>query len=280
MPTGAITEYVNVAQVTLYAFWIFFFALVLWLHRENKREGYPLQSDPKRRIVVQGFPGVPPVKSYKLADGRPEGADALIGDGRGDSREIKLEPTGGWPGAPFEPTGNPLVDGVGPAAWAERQDVPDVTFDGRLRIVPMRADEDYRVVSRDPDPRGLPVIAADGEVAGAVRDVWVDRSEPMIRYLEVEVPTDAGPRNVLVPNMLVKLRRMRRAPAGYENKLHKRLIDSRPYEVVVKSVCAHHFKDAPVTKKPDEVTRLEEDKAMAYFGGGHLFALDRAEPFV
>ena len=274
MPTGAITEYVNVAQVTLYAFWIFFFALVIYLHRENKREGYPLQSDPKRRVVVQGFPMKPPAKDYLLADG----GKLTVSDGRGDSREIKLAPIGGWPGAPFEPTGNPLVDGVGPAAWAERQDVPDVTFDGRLRIVPMRSDADYKIVSRDPDPRGLPVIAADGQMAGTVRDVWVDRSEPMIRYLEVEVPTAAGPRNVLVPNMLVKLRRMQRAPAG--KKLHRRLIDGRPWEVQVNSVCAEHFNDAPVTKHPDVVTRLEEDRSMAYFGGGHLFALDRREPIV
>jgi poly-D-alanine transfer protein DltD len=28
--------------MTLYAFWLFFFALVWYLHRENKREGYPL----------------------------------------------------------------------------------------------------------------------------------------------------------------------------------------------------------------------------------------------
>lgn len=276
MPTGAITEYVNVAQVTLYAFWIFFFALIIYLHRENKREGYPLQSDPKRRVVVQGFPMKPPVKEYLLADG----SKLAVSDGRGDSREIKLAPIGGWPGAPFEPTGNPLVDGVGPAAWAERQDVPDVTFDGRLRIVPMRSDEDYKIVSNDPDPRGLPVIAADGKVAGTVRDVWIDRSEPMIRYLEVEVSTEAGPRNVLVPNMLVKLRRMQRAPASAGKKLHRRLVDGRPWEVQVLSVCAEHFHDAPVTKHPDQVTRLEEDRSMAYFGGGHLFALDRREPIV
>jgi photosynthetic reaction center H subunit len=276
MPTGAITEYVNVAQVVLYAFWIFFFALVIYLHRENKREGYPLQSDPQRRVVVQGFPMKPPVKDYLQADG----SKLSVSDGRGDSREIKLAPVGGWPGAPFEPTGNPLVDGVGPAAWAERQDVPDVTFDGRLRIVPMRSDEDYKIVSRDPDPRGLPVVAADGQIAGTVRDVWVDRSEPMIRYLEVEVPTDAGPRNVLVPNMLVKLRRLQRAPEGAGRKLHRRLIDGRPWEVQVNSVCAEHFRDAPVTKHPDQVTRLEEDRSMGYFGGGHLFALDRREPIV
>ena len=41
MGTGAITGYIDVAQVALYAFWIFFFLLVFHLHREGKREGWP-----------------------------------------------------------------------------------------------------------------------------------------------------------------------------------------------------------------------------------------------
>lgn len=38
---GAITSYIDVAQVTLYVFWIFFAGLLFYLLRENKREGYP-----------------------------------------------------------------------------------------------------------------------------------------------------------------------------------------------------------------------------------------------
>ena len=38
MSTGAITHYIDVAQLTLYVFWIFFAGLVYYLHRENKRE--------------------------------------------------------------------------------------------------------------------------------------------------------------------------------------------------------------------------------------------------
>ena len=33
----------------------------------------------------------------------------------------------------------------------------------------------------------MTVLGADGKVGGTVRDVWVDRSEPQIRYFEVEV---------------------------------------------------------------------------------------------
>ena len=52
MGTGAITSYIDVAQLTLYVFWFFFFALVYWIRREDKREGYPVESlrlDPELR---------------------------------------------------------------------------------------------------------------------------------------------------------------------------------------------------------------------------------------
>lgn len=275
MPTGAITEYVNVAQVVLYVFWVFFFALIIYLHRENKREGYPLDSDPGRRVVVQGFPAMPSAKQYLL----PHGGTATVSDGKRDTREVKATPTGGWPGAPLEPTGNPMVDGVGPAAWAQRADVPDQTFEGHAKIVPLRVAPDFNVVGRDPDPRGMQVIAADGKVAGTVRDVWVDRSEVIIRYLEIQTAAEAGSKVVLLPMMLTKFARMSRAPAG-NRPLTERLIDGRPYEVRVACVCAHHFADAPVTKSPDQVTLLEEDRIMAYFGSGHLYALNRREALV
>jgi photosynthetic reaction center H subunit len=45
MPKGAITQYIDVAQVVLYVFWVFFFGLIFYLRREDKREGYPLVYD-------------------------------------------------------------------------------------------------------------------------------------------------------------------------------------------------------------------------------------------
>ena len=38
---------------------IFFAGLIYYLHRENKREGYPLESDRSPHIKVQGFPAMP-----------------------------------------------------------------------------------------------------------------------------------------------------------------------------------------------------------------------------
>ena len=93
----------------------------------------------------------------------------------------KFVPADGFNGSPVIPTGDPMIDGVGPAAWAEdRADRPDLTFHGAAKIVPMRVDPAFSIAKGDPDPRGLPVIAADKVEAGTVVEVWVNRSEPQI----------------------------------------------------------------------------------------------------
>ena len=254
MSTGAITGYIDVAQLVLYAFWIFFAGLIYYLHRENKREGYPLESDRSRSIVVQGFPAVPAPKTYRL----PHGGTATAPTGKADTRAIKARPTGPWPGAPLEPTGDPMVDGVGPAAYAERADEPDLTYDGKVKIIPLRVATDYHVETRDPDPRGMPVIGADGETGGTVRDVWVDTAEVMIRYLEVELR--GGGRTVLLPWNCT------RVGGG---------------KVKVKSILGSQFANVPGLRQPDQVTLLEEDRIMGYYAGGHLYATPaRQEPLL
>lgn len=51
-------NYIDLPTILIYLFWFFFAGLLLYLHRENKREGYPLVSD-RKGIRVEGFPGVP-----------------------------------------------------------------------------------------------------------------------------------------------------------------------------------------------------------------------------
>jgi hypothetical protein len=51
-------EYIDFAQITVYLFWFFFAGLVIYLRREDKREGYPLESD-RSGVTVQGWPAVP-----------------------------------------------------------------------------------------------------------------------------------------------------------------------------------------------------------------------------
>lgn len=187
--TGGFTSTFDVAELALYAFFLFFALLVYYLRREDKRDGYPLVSERSGRVSVQGFPAVPPVKVFNIGH---EGPVALRPRGDRDVSAF-LAPTAPWPGAPAEPTGDPMRDGVGPAAYANRADVPDLTFDEHLpKIVPLRAAPGYYLAEEDPDPRGMDVVTADGVAAGVVRDAWVDRSETFVRFLEVEVAAPAG----------------------------------------------------------------------------------------
>ncbi|HEY0776456.1 MAG TPA: PRC-barrel domain-containing protein, partial [Gemmatirosa sp.] len=109
------------------------------------------------------------------------------------------------PGEPLEPIGDPMTSGLGPSAWANRADVPDLTVHGDPKIVPMRVAQNFYIEPRDPDPRGMRVVGCDGEVAGVITDVWVDRAEPQVRYFEVELPAGAAAaagtagRRVLMP---------------------------------------------------------------------------------
>jgi photosynthetic reaction center H subunit len=252
MQTGAITNYIDVAQLMLYAFWIFFAGLIIYLRREDKREGYPLESDRSGRIRVQGFPAMPRPKHFRLANGGTVSAP----NGKRDARTIAAKPVGGWLGAPLTPTGNPMLDGVGPASFAERADVPDQTVEGQAKIVPLRAAPGFHLEKRDPDPRGMAVIGGDGAVGGTICDVWVDRSETLLRYFEVEVKAANGTRRVLVPTTFTKVNRRRR-------------------QVTVKSILGRHFAQVPGLRNPDQVTLLEEDRIVAYYAGGTLYAEPR-----
>ena len=258
METGAITGYVDVAQLVLYAFWIFFFGLVVYLRREDKREGYPLES--KRttasggRVVVQGFPAAPAPKTFRTL----HGGTVTVPDVRAEP-PAALRPVAPWSGAPLVPTGNPMTDAVGPAAYALRANVPDRTLHGQARIVPLRIADDHVVESRDPDPRGMRVLGADGVQGGIVRDLWVDRSEPQFLYFEVEV---AGGRRVLLP-------------------VYHASIDAWRREVRVTAILGRQFADVPGLENPDEVTLREEDRIGAYYAGGHLYAEPaRQEPLL
>jgi photosynthetic reaction center H subunit len=255
METGAITGYIDVAQVTLYVFWVFFAGLIFYIRREDRREGYPLESDPDGRVKDRGFLLLPEPKVFNLRNGGTYTAPNLDRD----TRPIAAVRVGRWPGAPMVPTGNPLVDGVGPAAWAERSDHPDQTWDGRDKIVPSRVDDHFGIFTGDPDPRGREVFAADRVIVGTVSDIWVDRSEHLIRYLEVTT-AEPGTGPLLVPMNLARLTGNR---------------------VQVKSITSAQFADVPRIKSSSAITLLEEDRVMAYFTGGHLYATaDRSEPLL
>ena len=180
--------------------------------------------------------------------------------------EPLLRASASHPGAPLDATLEAMRDadarlsaGLGPGAWADRADVPDRTIDGHPKVVPLRAAPNFFVEPRDPDPRGMTVVGADGASAGVVQDVWVDRSEPQARYLELAV---TGGGTVLVPINCCR-------------------IDARRGAVRVKAIHARHFAGVPRTRLPDQVTLLEEDRIMAYFAAGYLYASpERFGPFL
>jgi photosynthetic reaction center H subunit len=61
-------EHIDGAQITLYAFWLFFFGLIIYLRKEDKREGYPLETDTGG--TKHGFPAMPAKKTYIGQDGK------------------------------------------------------------------------------------------------------------------------------------------------------------------------------------------------------------------
>jgi photosynthetic reaction center H subunit len=243
----------------LYLFWAFFAGLIYYLVRENHREGYPMDSGRGDSSRITGWP-TPAPKVFKTEHG-----DVTVPDPSKDTRPIAAEPAWKTLGAPLEPTGNPMIDGVGPGAWTPRADIADASAEGGVKIMPMRALAGYDVSPKDTDPRGLPVFGADGELAGAVRDVWLDTSEMLIRYVEVGITTPTGVRNVLLPMNFARVK----GTSRLGGEAH----------VKVQAILASQFADVPGTRAPDQVTLLEEERIVAYFGGGVLYATpDRQEP--
>jgi photosynthetic reaction center H subunit len=257
MGTGAITSYIDVAQIALYAFWIFFAGLIYYLHREDKREGYPLESDRSGgRIRVQGFPRVPEPKAYRLRDGRVVMSPAF----RVSKQVLVGTPSTSHLGSPLEPDGDPMLAAIGPGSYSDRADIADTTAEGEARIVPLRAAPSFEVSVHDRDPRGMEVIGGDDAIAGTVVELWVDRAEVLFRYLEVAVPVANGSRRVLLPVNFARIGRR---------------------HVKVRSILASQFAQVPQTRSHDTVTLLEEEMIVGYYGGGTLYATpSRQEPLL
>jgi len=259
METGALLSGLDVAQVVLYVFWIFFAGLIFYLRLEDRREGYPLEDAVTGERQDIGFFWFPPAKTFKL----PNGEEVEAPREEHDPRELKAQPSAGFPGAPLEPSGNPMLDGVGPAAYAMRPDVPEMSHEGTPKIRPMHLAEGFSVVPGDPDPRGMAVIGTDGGNAGTIKELWIDIGEQLVRYLEIESnDTDALNRQILVPMPLAR-------------------VDANRGEVNLASVLGSQVALAPRLRDPNQVTMLEEEKISAYFASGHMYATpDRLGPLL
>lgn len=243
----------DLALVSLYMFWVFFALLIYYLQTENMREGYPLENE-DGGAEPSNLP-LPKAKTFKLPHGRGE---VTVPDYKREAREVALKRVANY-GFPLEPTGDPMVDGVGPASWAPRRDEPELDGKGHPKIQPMRKLPSFSV-SAGRDPRGLPVMAGDGAIVGKITDMWVDEPEQLVRYLEIELDGSHGTGNRLVPMQLAVIMKDR---------------------VKIHSIFGKHFANVPQTRAADVVTLLEEDKISGYYAGGKLYASqDRQEPIL
>ena len=234
----------DLAQLCLYLFWAFFIGLVIYLQRENNREGFPLETESGDRALSQGAYSPTDPKTFKLPHGRGE---VSVPNGEGDKRKLNLEVKNVANGSPLFPTGDPMDDGVGAAAWAERRDVAELDAHGNPKIRPMASLKGFEV-SAGRDPRGMDVVSADAVTVGTVKDMWIDVPEQLVRYLEIELK---GGTTKLLPMPLAKI--------------NKQSVD-------VHSLYGKHFPKVPGNKKAKEVTMLEEEKISAYYTGGKLYA--------
>ncbi len=255
-----LTTHLDLAQVLLYAFWLFLGALIFHLQMEARREGFPAESDETGEAST-GMLFMPGPKTFHLPHGH---GDVTVPNWDREGRELALEASEAWGGAPKDPTGkNPMLDGVGPGAYALRADVPDLLNSGAVKIRPMSKTDGFAIPERDPNPIGGEVIGVDGEVGGTVVDAWVDQAESMIRYYEIKVSDEEGARTVLMPTNFAVVR------TKPETHLY------------VHAITGAQFADVPVTAKADQITMLEEEKVMGYYGAGYFYAQEyRSDPLL
>ena len=246
----------DLASAAIWLFWIFFAGLVYYLQTENMREGYPLRGDDDSAIGTETWP-LANKKTFELRDGRGTVTVPSLEYEDSKMREnLPLAKAAPATGAPWVPTGDPMVDGVGPASWAPRQDHPELDAHGHVKIRPMSNLPDFKV-SAGRDPRGKAVVGGDGEVVGRIIDMWVDIPEQMVRFLTVDLNPEGTGKTRLIPINMAKIASDR---------------------VTVRSLHAHNWDGVPGIKASDQVTLLEEEKIMAYYAGGTLYATpERAE---
>ena len=251
-----ITPHIDVALLVFWAFLLFFAGLVFYLRREDRREGYPVEDEISGRIDTVGGPlHTAATKSFLL----PFGLGRVTAPTKGrEPVAIAAERIARFSGAPYAPTGNPLADGIGPAAWAKRARRPDLDMDGHPRIVPLGSAPGFWVARGDSDLAGWPVVGADHRVAGNVTDLWVDTADRLVRYIQIAVGDGA----ILAPMMMARVDRRRRL-------------------VRIDALLAAQFAGAPRIAASDRITLYEEERVQAYFGGGYLYATPaRQEPLL
>ena len=254
MLPGALTGHLDAVQILVGLFFLFFLALVYYLRREDKREGYPLWDVSPRHVPIEGFPAVPPTKVYLLLEG---GTTTM--PHRFEPSASRGIPAENYFGAPLIPIGDAMLAEIGPGAYPMRKTTP-LLSEGKPQVQPMRVAEGWDVMKGDTDPRGMRVIDGGKVEVGTVVDLWVDRGVKILRYLEVELdgPAQNGlSQRIMVPIFRTDIREKRRV-------------------VIVQTMLAGHIRLAPRLGNPDEISAREEDQVNAYFSAAHMYGRGHA----
>ncbi len=240
----AVVGELDVAILCVAAFFLFFLGLVYYLRQEDKREGYPLE----RPNAVGGLSrtgGFPPIPAPKLFQ-RPHGRSAAQAP-RAEASPEPVDWRQGLNGMPIDTGPDPLGAGVGPASWQRgRVDEPDLTVGGEPKIVPLGEWTDYHVAPGDIDLRGWPVVSGDGDEVGRVVELWFNRAEFFLRYLEVDIGAE---RTRMMPMFLSRTDTDRGVLHAF-------------------SLTAADFRRIPITGDRHIVTQREEDMLAGFFAGG------------
>ena len=254
MPHVSFTQQIDVPEVVFILFVLFFLGLMYHLRMEDKREGYPLESDRTDmsggRVKVVGFPHMPKPKVFLRKFGEP-----VLAPGPRLERDLTglAVPLHNFPGSPIVPTGDPLVDGIGPASYVLKEEVPDMTWHGEPNIVPLRNLPQHAVEGSETSPIGMDVVTRDGVRVGTICDVWINVAELFGRYFEVQTTPQFGDDRVILPIAFADLRP--------RNKM-----------AVIGMLTAAQFAKVPRLAVPDIINLREEDRINAYYAGGHLYS--------
>jgi photosynthetic reaction center H subunit len=149
----------DVTALILTAFVLFFVGLIIYLRREDRREGYPLEDDASGRLeVASGFFFTAKPKTFILPHGQ-----GLLSKPNAvrETPMFSASRRANISGAPLEPAGDPMLAAVGPGAYAQRARTPDPMFHGGPKIVPLRVAVGYSIDGVASDPRGMTVLGAD-----------------------------------------------------------------------------------------------------------------------
>ena len=240
----------DLASLAIWGFWIFFAGLVYYLQTENMREGYPLEMEDGSVAPNQGPFPVPGPKTFVTYLGRTVTVPSVENELAHKRDSLAIEKVAVGEGFPQVPTGDAMRDGVGPASWTPREDVPEMNAHGEPKIVPMAHHGDF-FVSAGQDPRGLPVLSKDDQVVAKVADMWIDPAEHEVRYLELELDPAHGAGRRLVPMQLARV---------------------KARWVKVSSLHSSRFDGVPQIRIPGQVSKLEEEKITGWYAGGTLYS--------